>query len=404
MKHMIKKKKLDLQNLTAFLFPNSKRDYTFPIYLRSTISPTNETAMAKSRAKSTKLLSRKRKAPEDVETVDLRRFAGSSDEEDDDDDDTEEQIESDKVDENKFDDANDNSAEEPKYGADDQENDGVDDGNGSDHDQERAEDVVDDDDDDDDGQEASGMANAMIRILGSQPKRGVSSVILSKTITPLQRQQQEEKERLLAAREKRKSNRDRNLMALHIPLSVATNSATTESNGSERLVKELELERTHRRVATRGVVALFNAIAQHQKDSKSGGTEMDASAMVPKDSKEVKKMTKHGFLDLIKSAAKESAVSSATSETNPKGTIESRIEIKPKWNALHDDYLIGAKMKDWDKQSSDEEEDDADDEPVDDNWDDDNPSETMHGSKKIKRASFVASKQSVKGRRRKVAE
>jgi hypothetical protein len=109
----------------------------------------------------------------------------------------------------------------------------------------------------------SGMANAMSKILGTQPKYSNQSVILSRTVTPLQRLAKAEKEKEREAREKRKLNRERHLTALHIPLSVATSQQQTV--GSASLVKELEMERTHRRVATRGVVALFNAIAQHQK-------------------------------------------------------------------------------------------------------------------------------------------
>lgn len=167
--------------------------------------------------------------------------------------------------------------------------------NGSDDD----EDVVDDDSFDDDGDSgsatrdtkavdddiddlssvegeepdpASKMANAMSRILGmateSKTEKGPpsSSVVLAKTVTPLQKLQQKEKEQQKAMKEKRKANRERNLTALHLPLSIATTNSI-ESGGQSSVAKELEQERFHRRVATRGVVALFNAITQHQKNS-----------------------------------------------------------------------------------------------------------------------------------------
>lgn len=113
------------------------------------------------------------------------------------------------------------------------------------------------------------MANAMARILGTtKNKHGASSVVLSKTTTPLQRMQLKEKEQVKALKEKRKTNRERNLAALHIPLSVATTN--TIEIGGQSVANELEKERLHRRVATRGVVALFNAITQHQKASEVG--------------------------------------------------------------------------------------------------------------------------------------
>jgi hypothetical protein len=113
------------------------------------------------------------------------------------------------------------------------------------------------------------MANAMARILGTTThKSGDSSVVLSKTTTPLQRMQLQEKEQAKDLRDKRRTNRERALTSLHIPLSVATTN--TIETGGQSVAKELEQERVHRRVATRGVVALFNAITQHQKATEVG--------------------------------------------------------------------------------------------------------------------------------------
>jgi hypothetical protein len=107
------------------------------------------------------------------------------------------------------------------------------------------------------------MAGVMAKILGtSTTVSKTSSVVLAKTTTPLQRLQRKEKEKVKALKLKRQANRERNLTALHIPLSVATSNNIDE--GRISITKELEQERFHRRVATRGVVALFNAISQHQ--------------------------------------------------------------------------------------------------------------------------------------------
>ena len=114
---------------------------------------------------------------------------------------------------------------------------------------------------------ATKMANAMSRILGTNSDKKstpASSVVLAKTFTPLQKLQRKEKEEQNAIKEKRRANRERNLTALHLPLSIATTN-TIQSGGQLSVAKELEQERFHRRVATRGVVALFNAITQHQK-------------------------------------------------------------------------------------------------------------------------------------------
>jgi hypothetical protein len=111
------------------------------------------------------------------------------------------------------------------------------------------------------------MANVMGQILSGQEKRrknSTANVVLGKTVTSLQKLQQQEREKAKALKEKRQAHRERNLSALHIPLSIATsNNVATE--GRLSVAKELEQERFHRRVATRGVVALFNAISQHQR-------------------------------------------------------------------------------------------------------------------------------------------
>ena len=118
--------------------------------------------------------------------------------------------------------------------------------------------------------ESNGMAGAMAKILGlSEPKS--SSVILSKTTTPLQKLQKKEKAEAAALQSKRRDRREVNLTAMHVPLSAATSKSLVKKKNSNeknglRLAKEIEIESMHRRVATRGVVALFNTIAKHQQE------------------------------------------------------------------------------------------------------------------------------------------
>jgi len=225
-----------------------------------------------------------------------------------------------------------------------------------------------DDDDDDsssiEGEEmdaATKMANAMSRILGTNPaysdkKSAPSSVVLAKTVTPLQKLQQKEKAEEKAMKEKRQSNRERNLTALHIPLSIATTN-TIEVGGQLSVAKELEQERFHRRVATRGVVALFNAITQHQKTNNT-----DNDSNVSSKRKETSKLTKHGFLDKIKAAAKSKGGDDEKNETETpksgKNVVENEGKKSPSWGALKDDFMLNPK-KNWDEESSDEEGSDA---------------------------------------------
>ena len=134
-----------------------------------------------------------------------------------------------------------------------------------------------DDDDDTDNKIAEdtnrGMSGAMARILGIKAPakaKEQKGIVLSKTTTPLQRQQKKEKEQHDSLKLKRRQRRQVALTALHVPLSAATTRPIIgKDQGSDMIAKamgeEIKLESMHRRVATRGVVALFNTIAQHQQ-------------------------------------------------------------------------------------------------------------------------------------------
>ncbi len=119
----------------------------------------------------------------------------------------------------------------------------------------------------------AGMAGAMAKILGfSAPtKKNTKAVVLSKTVTPLQKQQKKEKEAIDSLKLKRKQRREVNLTAMHIPLSAATSRPIIGKGDDQSdliakaMAQEIQQESMHRRVATRGVVALFNTIAKHQQ-------------------------------------------------------------------------------------------------------------------------------------------
>jgi hypothetical protein len=246
---------------------------------------------------------------------------------------------------------------------------------------------------------ASKMANVMSRILGTETKGNnkkdalSSSVVLAKTVTPLQKLQQKEKEQQKAMKEKRQANRERNLTALHLPLSIATTN-NIEADGQLSVAKELEQERFHRRVATRGVVALFNAITQHQRNnttdvgnlcimnifvflkdvcsrhcqhkkrcshlinlllllpslifisSLSDASLQNDDSNVSSKKKEISKLTKHGFLDKIKAAAKtKGSDEQKETEISKRGNnlTDNEGKNRSSWGALQDDYMLNSK-------------------------------------------------------------
>ena len=212
-------------------------------------------------------------------------------------------------------------------------------------------------DDDSDNEERSsrtaGMAHAMSRILGIKSAAAAAQllpVVLSKTKTPLQKIAEAEKKKEKELREKRRLNRDRDMTALHVPLSVATTTPqvpgqNNSASSSAKISKELQEERIYRRVATRGVVALFNAIAQHQ--TKPNEQIVDYSPEKKGSSAKKKKMTKHSFLEQIKSKA------ARVSEHNDNNSSNEKPKEKQQWQALSDDFMLNPK-KNWDQESSSE--------------------------------------------------
>ncbi|CAG2235533.1 unnamed protein product [Mytilus edulis] len=110
-----------------------------------------------------------------------------------------------------------------------------------------------------------------------------------------------------------------------------------------------------RRIAQRGVVQLFNAVRKQQKILKEQLD--DAGPTEAKKSKALGKMTKGKFLDLLKG---QTVANVSNQRMNMKTEIKQENESdeegsnKKKWDILRDDYMMGAKMKDWDKESDSE--------------------------------------------------
>ncbi|XP_071080326.1 RRP15-like protein [Haliotis cracherodii] len=114
-------------------------------------------------------------------------------------------------------------------------------------------------------------------------------------------------------------------------------------------------ERRLQRIATRGVVQLFNAVRQQQKVLEEKLTE--AGSSIKKSEKVMGSMTKGKFLDMLKGSTP-SLLEDSKKVIKKEPTLKKE-EESAKWKILRDDFMMGAKMKDWDRNdgSSDEEAD-----------------------------------------------
>ncbi|XP_033102928.1 RRP15-like protein [Anneissia japonica] len=112
-------------------------------------------------------------------------------------------------------------------------------------------------------------------------------------------------------------------------------------------VEHKDIERSFQRTATRGVVQLFNAVKKEQKTLESKLTEVGASER--KRAKVESSMSKGQFLNLLKKSA-----SKTQQATGDKETQGSSKKSGATWDVLRDNFMMGATLKDWDKESESE--------------------------------------------------
>ncbi|XP_015179976.1 PREDICTED: RRP15-like protein, partial [Polistes dominula] len=132
-------------------------------------------------------------------------------------------------------------------------------------------------------------------------------------------------------------------------------------------ILDRERERLLQKIATKGVVQLFNAVRQQQTDTNQ--KLQDAGPLERKREQVFKNIDKRAFLDVLMGESKSIPVD----KNIPNQIEEDNTENKEDkvWSVLRDDFVMGAKLKDWDKKQIDDEEDSSAPEDMDDNDDDD---------------------------------
>ncbi|XP_076135531.1 RRP15-like protein [Alosa pseudoharengus] len=113
------------------------------------------------------------------------------------------------------------------------------------------------------------------------------------------------------------------------------------------VVKDREMERGLQRTATRGVVQLFNAVRKHQKDVEDKVKEAGGSER--KKAKILATVSKRDFINVLRGTEGAAEPAKTVKEEASEATGG-----KPAWSVLRDDYMMGASMKDWDKESDGE--------------------------------------------------
>jgi len=194
----------------------------------------------------------------------------------------------------------------------------------------------------------AGMGDVISKILEKPVTTNNENVILSKSKKSRKRKEEMKKEYVerKAKEEKLAEDREKNHV---IP---------TRSNAP----KEVHL----RRIATKGVVKLLNAVAANQKLVSE---KMKAERTEAGKDKVVENVTQSDFMDLLKRKPKKNK---KEPKTEPDDEEDDKKGIDKKWNVLRDDFMLGSSFKDWDKVDSEQEDerDGGDDKDVDSSSDD----------------------------------
>lgn len=145
----------------------------------------------------------------------------------------------------------------------------------------------------------------------------------------------------------------------------------------------LDQERKLQRIATRGVVELFNAVNKQQKEIEAKLDEAGGSER--KKAKVLSTVNKGNFISLLKGNKKKSQQIGSQKQQEGEmhdddgdddggddggdddddgGHGDDDDDSKPSWNVLQKDYMMGSKLRDWDKSQDkallcDEEEHDS---------------------------------------------
>ncbi|KAL6108651.1 rrp15 [Pungitius sinensis] len=186
--------------------------------------------------------------------------------------------------------------------------------------------------DGDDSNANAGWAEAMAKILGKKTPESRSSILVkSKELDKMKGLERQEQ---LDRKKQVDKKRAWEMMCREKP----------------DVVKDRDTERALQRIATRGVVQLFNAVRKHQKTIDIKVKEVGGSER--KKAKLLSSVTKKDFIDVLRGTEGGSARNTA------EDTTVDLAEKQSSWSVLSDDFMMGATMKDWDKDS-DREEDDA---------------------------------------------
>ncbi|XP_037352192.1 RRP15-like protein [Talpa occidentalis] len=174
----------------------------------------------------------------------------------------------------------------------------------------------------------AGWADAMAKILNKKTPKSKPTILVKNK--ELEKEKEKLKQERLEKRAQLDKKREWEMMCRVKP----------------DVVRDKETERNLQRIATRGVVQLFNAVQKHQKNVDEKVKE--AGGSVRKRAKLISTVSKKDFISVLRGMDGEKS-SPGKSPKAKQSAVEA--EEGPGWTILRDDFMMGASMKDWDKES-----------------------------------------------------
>ncbi|XP_020664123.3 RRP15-like protein [Pogona vitticeps] len=180
----------------------------------------------------------------------------------------------------------------------------------------------------------AGWADAMAKILNKKTPQSKPIILVKNKARDAEREK--EKQERLEKRRQLDKKREWEMMCRVKP----------------DVAKDREMERNLQRIATRGVVQLFNAVRKHQKNVDEKVKEAGSSER--KRAKLISSVSKRDFIDVLRGMEGTETERNIARKSLKSNQAESKSEDEPAWSILRDDFMMGASMKDWDKETDGE--------------------------------------------------
>lgn len=199
----------------------------------------------------------------------------------------------------------------------------------------------------------SGWADAMRKILQTKKPKRKKTIVLSKAKRLCDIKEKEDKESSLLDIEKIKE--EVNSQEIKEEKDVVKKPQLKEKKLGIRVkpsIMDRERERTLQKIATKGVIQLFNAVKQQQGEINKKLSE--AGPLERKREQVLRSIDKTKFLDVLMGGSKSISVDNDVKNEDQENEKLEKKKDKETWNVLREDFVMGTKLKDWDRKEQDE--------------------------------------------------